>query len=136
MIKYSNVTRRAILSKSEKKEDSAWVQAQINNNVKPLLEDFTPALCGDGDPIITLNTLRRENEIYRSQIFGLGGFHVALTVWRAIGCCYGPGVSRNFFSLWRKSPQALDWVEDPGMYSLYFVYMCIRSLSTLVVTII
>ena len=128
LIKYSNVTRRAILTKSEKKEDSAWVQAQTDNNIKPLLEDFTPALCGDGDPIITLNTLRRENKLYRSQIFGLGGFHVALTAWRAIGRCYGPGVSRNFFSLWRRSPKALDWVEDPGTYSILFVCISILAL--------
>ena len=116
MIAYSDITRAAILSKSEKKKDKKWVAAQKQNQLDPLLQDFLPALAGDGDPTITLNTLQRENILYRKQIFGLGGFHVTLTAWRSMGRCYGPGVTRSFFSLWRKSNKALDWVEDPGMY--------------------
>ena len=99
LIAYSKTTRAAILSKSEKKEDKNWVAAQKQNQLDPLLQDFSPALAGDGDPMITLNTLRRENILYRNQIFGLGGFHVALTAWRSMGRCYGPGVSRLFVSV-------------------------------------
>ena len=91
MIAYSETTRAAILSKSEKKKDKNWVAAQKQNQLDPLLQDFSPALAGNGDPMITLTTLRRENILYRKQIFGLGRFHVALTAWRSMGRCYGPG---------------------------------------------
>ena len=57
LIAYSETTRAAILSKSEKKEDKNWVAAQKQNQLEPLLRDFSPALAGDGDPMITLNIL-------------------------------------------------------------------------------
>ena len=100
--------------KEGKAGSTEWEAAQREHSIRPLLEDISIAQCGDGKPMIELNKLRRTKNNLSKTITGLGGFHLGLIAWKAVGRLFSNAFIGPIFSLWRETENQLNWVMNPG----------------------
>ena len=96
------------------KDSPAFEKAQEQHGIKPLYESFPNIQVGDGKPMIEAQNLRRKHLELRDTILGIGGFHVGLIGWKAIGRLFQFAFLGAFFSLWRTTEGQLKYVMVPG----------------------
>ena len=96
------------------KDSPAFEEAQEQHGIRPLYESFPNIQVGDGKPMIEAQNLRRKHADLRDTILGIGGFHVGLIGWKAIGRLFQFAFLGAFFSLWRTTEGQLKYVMVPG----------------------
>jgi hypothetical protein len=84
-------------------------------DVKPILKDVKPAVCGDGLPTHMFTRLaRQEPNPYSTLDYYFGGFHLVLNGYRDSGRSWEESHLGHFFHAWRPTEKQLAWVMHPG----------------------
>ena len=132
LAEYAIVARSAILEKADRGKGSSWEAKQQQWQIKPLLEEFSVAIAGDGAPMIEAQKLKRTVGKFKDLITGLGGFHVGMIQWKGIGRLFEGAFLGDLFGLWRTSEKQIAYVMDPSdptqvnreTYPLVFAIYC------------
>ena len=114
LAEYAEVARSAILKKANREKGSLWEARQQRRQIKPLLEEFSVAIAGDGAPMIEAQKLKRTVGKFKNLITGLGGFHVGMIQWKGIGRLFEGAFLGDLFGLWRTSEKQIAYVMDPS----------------------
>ena len=87
----------------------------IERGMKPLLEEFAFPMCGDGQPINQAERAVTDGSVEEDKCLPiLGGFHLMLMLWKAMGKTIFPIAVQDMFSITRPSDGQMKWIKAPG----------------------